>query len=236
LGFRLLREAARTSRLSECGNNWFPLHWSWWGPGCGGWRTRRGQRQSLLFNRFRFDWPNVDVSSKRRHILPSFCVRHNLGHPPIRHRVGGNDRLGSPVSLLSKRSWATVAAILSLSQVTLTGGIRRPGAICCADGVDVRTSVAVKLALLVDEPDCTVAWNARTKSRHLLFHARIMFYAPRNIRPRSVLLAEGDIIPSSAAHHIAKRSWKGLRAIPWEPWARREGRDGRRRQPQAGCH
>ena len=83
------------------------------------------------------------------------------------------------------------------------------------------------LALLVDEPHCTVAWDARTKSRHLqhsvdqglqhshqrhlqckpqpqrqpqyqhqpqcwlshlLLHARIMFYAPRNIRPRSVLL------------------------------------------------
>ena len=82
-------------------------------------------------------------------------------------------------------------------------------------------------------------------------------------------LAEGDIIPSSAAHHIAKlrgekidhfidqvciicmyhimiinmcgnrhphRSWKRLGAIPREPWARCEGRDGRRCQPQAGRH
>ena len=67
-----------------------------------------------------------------------------LRHPPVRHGVGGNDVLGGPVPFAPKRPRTAITAILSLPQVALTCGVRRPGAIRRADGVYVRARVAVK--------------------------------------------------------------------------------------------
>ena len=131
---------------------------------------------------------NIYVSSKIWNVLSSSIIPNNLRHPPITDCIPIPDGFCCPVPLPPCRPWAAVTPIPGLSQVSSTGGVRSPGTILGTDGVNISPSDTVKLAPGVEEPLCTVAGYAGACSGYLLFHTRVVLYAPGDVSPGPIIL------------------------------------------------
>lgn len=106
--------------------------------GCGGWSCCRPRSlltvKSVLLS---VNNSNIDVSGKRGNRLSLPIVGDNLGNSPVTGSVPVQDCLRSSIPGCTDRSWAAIAAVSGLPEVAEAGGIRLPGAVHCAERVDI---------------------------------------------------------------------------------------------------
>jgi len=155
-----------------------------------------------------FQSANVNISSKAWNRFPFSVVGDDLGNSPVTGSVSAQDGLSRPVPCSSNRSRASIAAVLGLSQVTLTGGVRLPGTIKGAERINVRAGDTIKSASLIEETLCTITRDAGTCAGNLFVYTRVVFDATGNIRPGSILLTQRNIISAKITNNIATLSWK----------------------------
>jgi len=146
---------------------------------------------------------DVDVSSKTWNILSPPVTGDGLRYSPVRHSVLVQGRLCCSVPWSTKWTRAAITTIAQIPSVALTSGIGRPGAISCANGINISPSCAVKPASAVKKSSGAITGDSGTKSRDLFFHSGFMLHATRNVRPRSVVLAKGDIVSTSLTNNLA---------------------------------
>jgi len=146
---------------------------------------------------------DVDVSSKTWNILSPPVTGDGLRYTPVRHSVLVQDRLCCSVPWSTKWTRAAITTIAQIPSVALTSGVGRPGAISCANGINISPSCAVKPASAVKKSSGAITGDSGTKSRNLLFHSGFMLHATRNVRPCSVVLAKGDIVSTSLTNNLA---------------------------------
>jgi len=146
---------------------------------------------------------DVDVSSKTWNILSPPVTGDGLRYTPVRHSVLVQDRLCRSVPWSTSGTRAAITTIAQIPSVALTSGIGRPGAISCANGINISPSCAVKPASAVKKSSGAITGDSGTKSRDLFFHSGFMLHATRNVRPCSVVLAKGDIVSTSLTNNLA---------------------------------
>jgi len=146
---------------------------------------------------------DVDVSSKTWNILSPPVTGDGLRYTPVRHSVLVQDRLCRSVPWSTSWTRAAITTIAQIPSVALTSGIGRPGAISCANGINISPSCAVKPASAVKKSSGAITGDSGTKSRNLLFHSGFVLHATRNVRPCSVVLAKGDIVSTSLTNNLA---------------------------------
>jgi len=146
---------------------------------------------------------NVDVSGKTWNILSPAVASDGLWHPPIRHSVLVQDGLRRSVSESTSRTGAAIATIAQIPSVALTSGVGRPGAISCTNGINILPSCAVKPAAPMEKGSGTITGDSGAKSGDLLFHPRLVLNTTRDVRPCSIVLAEGDIVSTSRTDNLA---------------------------------
>jgi len=146
---------------------------------------------------------DVDVSSKTWNILSPPVTGDGLRYSPVRHSVLVQGRLCCSVPWSTKWTRAAITTIAQIPSVALTSGIGRPGAISCANGINISPSCAVKPASAVKKSSGAITGDSGTKSRDLFFHSGFMLHATRNVRPCSVVLAKGDIVSTSLTNNLA---------------------------------
>jgi len=146
---------------------------------------------------------DVDVSSKTWNILSPPVTGDGLRYSPVRHSVLVQGRLCCSVPWSTKWTRAAITTIAQIPSVALTSGVGRPGAISCANGINISPSCAVKPASAVKKSSGAITGDSGTKSRNLLFHSGFMLHATRNVRPCSVVLAKGDIVSTSLTNNLA---------------------------------
>jgi len=146
---------------------------------------------------------NVDVSGKTWNILSPAVASDGLWHPPVRNSVLVQDGLRRSVSESTSRTGAAIATIAQIPSVALTSGVGRPGAISCTNGINILPSCAVKPAAPMEKGSGTITGDSGAKSGDLLFHPRLVLNTTRDVRPRSIVLAEGDIVSTSRTDNLA---------------------------------
>jgi len=146
---------------------------------------------------------DVDVSSKTWNILSPPVTGDGLRYTPVRHSVLVQDRLCRSVPWSTSGTRAAITTIAQIPSVALTSGIGRPGPISCANGINISPSCAVKPASAVKKSSGAITGDSGTKSRDLFFHSGFMLHATRDVRPRSVVLAKGDIVSTSLTNNLA---------------------------------
>jgi len=146
---------------------------------------------------------DVDVSSKTWNILSPPVTGDGLRYSPVRHSVLVQDRICCSVPWSTKWTRAAITTIAQIPSVALTSGVGRPGAISCANGINISPSCAVKPASAVKKSSGAITGDSGTKSRNLLFHSGFMLHATRDVRPCSVVLAKGDIVSTSLTNNLA---------------------------------
>jgi len=146
---------------------------------------------------------DVDVSSKTWNILSPPVTGDGLRYTPVRHSVLVQDRLCRSVPWSTSWTRAAITTIAQIPSVALTSGIGRPGPISCANGINISPSCAVKPASAVKKSSGAITGDSGTKSRDLFFHSGFMLHATRDVRPRSVVLAKGDIVSTSLTNNLA---------------------------------
>jgi len=147
---------------------------------------------------------NVDVSGKTWNILSPAVASDGLWHPPVRHSVLVQDGLRRSVSESTSRTGAAIATIAQIPSVALTSGVGRPGAISCTNGINILPSCAVKPAAPMEKGSGTITGDSGAKSGDLLFHPRLVLNTTRDVRPCSIVLAEGDIVSTSRTDNLAR--------------------------------
>jgi len=153
---------------------------------------------------------NVDVSSKTWNILSPAVASDRLWHPPVRHSVLVEDSLRRSVSGSTSRTWAAVATIAKISSVALTSGVGRPGAISCTNGINISPSWAIKPASAIKKASGAITRDSGAKSGDLFFHSRFVLYTTRDVRPRSIVLAERNIVSTGLTDDLAGLSGERL--------------------------
>jgi len=156
------------------------------------------------------DWTNVDVSGKTWNILSAAVASDGLWHSPVRHSVLVQDSLRRSVSGSTSRTWAAVATIAQISSVALTGGVGRPGAISCTNGINIPPSWAIKPASAIKKASGAITGDSGAKSGDLFFHSRFVLYTTRDVRPRSIVLTERNIVSTSLTNNLAGLSGERL--------------------------
>jgi len=156
------------------------------------------------------DWTNVDVSGKTWNILSPAVASDRLWHSPVRHSVLVEDSLRRSVSGSTSRTWAAVATIAQISSVALTSGVGRPGAISCTNGINIPPSWAIKPASAIKKASGAITGDSGAKSRDLFFHSRFVLYTTRDVRPRSIVLTERNIVSTSLTDNLAGLSGERL--------------------------
>jgi len=146
---------------------------------------------------------DVDVSSKTWNILSPPVTGDGLRYTPVRHSVLVQDRLCCSVPGSTSGTRAAITTIAQIPSVALTSGIGRPGPISCTNGINISPGCAVKPASAVKKSSGAITGDSGTKSRDLLFHSRFMLHATRDVRPRPVVLAKGDIVSTSLTNNLA---------------------------------
>jgi len=146
---------------------------------------------------------DVDVSSKTWNILSPPVTGDGLRYTPVRHSVLVQDRLCCSVPWSTSGTRAAITTIAQIPSVALTSGIGRPGPISCTNGINISPGCAVKPASAVKKSSGAITGDSGTKSRDLLFHSRFMLHATRDVRPRPVVLAKGDIVSTSLTNNLA---------------------------------
>jgi len=157
----------------------------------------------LLFVSIVAKGTDVDVASKAWHILSPPSASDGLWSSSIRHSVLVQDSLRRPVPGSTLRTGAAIATITQISSVTLTSGIGRPSAISSANGINISTSRAVKPASPIKKSSGAITGDSWAKSRNLFFYSRLVFYATRDVRPGSIVLAKRNIVSTSFANNLA---------------------------------
>lgn len=157
----------------------------------------------LLFVSIVAKGTDVDVASKAWHILSPSSASDGLWGSSIRHSVLVQDSLRRPVPGSTLRTGAAIATITQISSVTLTSGIGRPSAISSANGINISTSRAVKPASPIKKSSGAITGDSWAKSRNLFFYSRLVFYATRDVRPGSIVLAKRNIVSTSFANNLA---------------------------------
>lgn len=160
--------------------------------------------------------PNVDISREAWHALSPSVASDRLWHSSVRDSVLVQDCFRRPVPSASERTGASVAAITQLSKIPLASGVGRPCTIGCANRVDVWTGGTVKPASAMKESSGTISGDSRTKSRNLLFYSRFVLHTSGDVRPCSVLLAEGYIVSAGLTHNLAGLAGERLGTISRE--------------------
>jgi len=153
---------------------------------------------------------NVDVSGKAWNILSSTIPSDCLWHSSVRDSVLVEDCLRRSVSGSTKGPGAPVAAVAQIPSVALTSWVGRPGAVGCTNGINVPSSCAIEPASSIKKASGTITGDPRAKSRDLFFHPRFMLYTTRDVRPRSIVLAERNIVSTSLTDDLAGLSRKRL--------------------------
>jgi len=153
---------------------------------------------------------NVDVSGKAWNILSSTIPSDCLWHSSVRDSVLVEDCLRRSVSGSTKGPGAPVAAVAQIPSVALTSWVGGPGAVGCTNGINVPPSCAIKPASSIKKASGTITGDSRAKSRDLFFHPRFMLYTTRDVRPRSIVLAERNIVSTSLTDNLAGLSRKRL--------------------------
>jgi len=146
---------------------------------------------------------DIDVSSKTWNILSPPVTGDGLRYTPVRHSVLVQDRLCCSVPWSTSGTRAAITTIAQIPSVALTSGIGRPGPISCTNGINISPGCAVKPASAVKKSSGAITGDSGTKSRDLLFHSRFMLHATRDVRPRPVVLAKGDIVSTSLTNNLA---------------------------------
>ena len=90
--------------------------------------------------------------------------------------------------LFFKSTWAWVAPVLCLSQVSGARRVGEPGSVLCARGVDVWAHRALEGAPLVLVTLGAVAGDARAQPGDLDLHSGLVLDAPGDVCPGAVLL------------------------------------------------
>jgi len=157
----------------------------------------------LLFVSIVAKGTDVDVASKAWHILSPPSASDGLWSSSIRHSVLVQDSLRRPVPGSTLRTGAAIATITQISSVTLTSGIGRPSAISSANGINISTSRAVEPASPIKKSSGAITGDSWAKSRNLFFYSRLVFYATRDVRPGSIVLAKRNIVSTSFANNLA---------------------------------
>lgn len=157
----------------------------------------------LLFVSIVAKGTDVDVASKAWHILSPSSASDGLWGSSIRHSVLVQDSLRRPVPGSTLRTGAAIATITQISSVTLTSGIGRPSAISSANGINISTSRAVEPASPIKKSSGAITGDSWAKSRNLFFYSRLVFYATRDVRPGSIVLAKRNIVSTSFANNLA---------------------------------
>lgn len=157
----------------------------------------------LLFVSIVAKGTDVDVASKAWHILSPPSASDGLWSSSIRHSVLVQDSLRRPVPGSTLRTGAAIATITQISSVTLTSGIGRPSAISSANGINILTSRAVEPASPIKKSSGAITGDSWAKSRNLFFYSRLVFYATRDVRPGSIVLAKRNIVSTSFANNLA---------------------------------
>lgn len=159
----------------------------------------------LLFVSIVAKGTDVDVASKAWHILSPPSASDGLWSSSIRHSVLVQDSLRRPVPGSTLRTGAAIATITQISSVTLTSGIGRPSAISSANGINISTSRAVEPASPIKKSSGAITGDSWAKSRNLFFYSRLVFYATRDVRPGSIVLAKRNIVSTSFANNLSYR-------------------------------
>jgi len=179
--------------------------------GCGGWSCCRPRSlltvKSVLLS---VNNSNIDVSGKRGNRLSLPIVGDNLGNSPVTGSVPVQDCLRSSIPGCTDRSWAAIAAVSGLPEVAEAGGIGLPGAVHCAERVDILSSGAVKSTPGVDEPLGAVTGDGGTESWDLLVHSWIMLDTAGDVCPGPVILAQWNVVSTKITHDIARLARKGF--------------------------
>jgi len=153
---------------------------------------------------------NVDVSGKAWNILSSTIPSDCLWHSSVRNSVLVENCLRRSVSGSTKGPGAPVAAVAQIPSVPLTSWVGGPGAVGCTNGINVPPSCAIKPASSIEKASGTITGDSRAKSRDLFFYPRFMLYTTRDVRPRSIVLAERNIVSTSLTDNLAGLSRKRL--------------------------
>lgn len=146
---------------------------------------------------------NVDVSSKTWNILSPPVTSDGLRYSPVRHSVLVQVRFCRSVPWSTSGTRAAITTIAQIPSVALTSGIGRPGPISCTNGINISPSCAVKPASAVKKSSGAITGDSGTKSGDLLFHSGFVLHTTRDVRPRSVVLAKGDIVSTSLTNNLA---------------------------------